>query len=261
MALEAGQQGGSNSFSRERERVGARGTDTATPWPVSSLSRERERVGVRVGAKVQSARSLRAHETDAEQTLWRHLRARQFHDYKFRRQHPIGPYIADFACVQERLVVELDGGQHAQADERAHDTRRTQFLHSQGWRVLRFWNHEVLTELAGVLQAIALGVEGYPHPNPLPLAGEGGDRPLRGCTNALDPTPLPLAGEGEDRPLRGYTNAPLPNPLPLAGGGGDRPLRGCTNALDPTPLPLAGGGEPRTPSSAGRNQDTKEPSP
>ena len=134
----------------------------------NSLSRERERAGVRV----QNARALRINGTDAEQTLWSHLRARQLNGHKFRRQHPIGSYIADFVCVESQLVVELDGGQHAQGQAPAYDERRTQFLNNQGWQVLRFWNHEVLTELAAVLQAIALALS-HPHPHPLPPAGEG----------------------------------------------------------------------------------------
>ncbi len=142
------------------------------PAPAGSLSRWRERAGVRV----QNARALRANGTDAEQTLWRHLRSRQLDGHKFRRQHLIGPYIADFACIEARLVVELDGGQHAQAGAVEHDERRTQFLQDQGWHVLRFWNHEVLMELAGVLQAIAQ-VLNRPHPNPLPPAGEGVEQP------------------------------------------------------------------------------------
>ena len=142
------------------------------PARAGSLSRVRERAGVRV----QNARALRANGTDAEQTLWRHLRSRQLNGHKFRRQHPIGPYIADFACVEARLVVELDGGQHAQADATKHDERRTQFLLAQGWHVLRFWNHEVLAEPAGVLQALAQALA-HPHPRPLPPAGEGVEQP------------------------------------------------------------------------------------
>ena len=119
--------------------------------------------------RVRNARALRAQGTDAERVLWRHLRARQFDGYKFRRQHPIGPYFADFACVRERLVVELDGGQHAQADDQTRDARRTQFLQAHGWRVLRFWNHEALANLDGVLQVIAMALA-RPHPDPLALA-------------------------------------------------------------------------------------------
>ncbi|MBS0302713.1 MAG: DUF559 domain-containing protein [Proteobacteria bacterium] len=124
--------------------------------------------------RVQNARALRARSTDAEQTLWRYLRSRQLDGHKFRRQHPIGPYFADFACAEAQLVVELDGGQHVQAV--VHDERRTQFLQDQGWHVLRFWNHEVLAEPAGVLQAIAQALD-HPHPRPLPPAGEGVEQP------------------------------------------------------------------------------------
>ena len=142
------------------------------PARAGSLSRWRERAGVRV----QNARALRASGTDAEQALWRHLRSRQLNGHKFRRQHPIGPYIADFACVEARLVVELDGGQHAQADALKHDERRTQFLLARGWHVLRFWNHDMLAEPAGVLQAIVQALA-HPHPHPLPPAGEGVEQP------------------------------------------------------------------------------------
>lgn len=135
----------------------------------ASLSRLRERAGVRV----QRARALRHESTDAEQLLWRHLRASQLQGHKFRRQHPIGPYFADFACIDSRLVIELDGGQHAAEAAVSRDAARSEFLFSQGWRVLRFWNHDVLTELQAVLQTIAEALQQNPHPNPLPLAGEG----------------------------------------------------------------------------------------
>jgi len=88
------------------------------------------------------ARGLRRRQTDSERVLWWQLRDRQLHHAKFRRQHPIGPYIVDFCCLAHRLVVELDGGHHAaqiQADE-----RRTAFLRQRGYRVLRFWDHDVL---------------------------------------------------------------------------------------------------------------------
>jgi very-short-patch-repair endonuclease len=85
----------------------------------------------------QRARQLRRNQTDAEQTLWARLRDRQLHGAKFRRQHPIGPFVADFCCPQEMVVVELDGGQHA--EEIAADQKRSRFLEGQGYRVLRFW--------------------------------------------------------------------------------------------------------------------------
>ncbi|SDM29934.1 adenine-specific DNA-methyltransferase [Oryzisolibacter propanilivorax] len=122
--------------------------------------------------RVQNARALRQQPTDAERLLWRHLRAQQLGQHKSRRQHPIGPYFADFACVAARLIVELDGGQHAHGDGLAHDQQRTQFLQSQSWRVLRFWNHQMLGETDAVLQVIAQALTD-PHPSPLPHAGEG----------------------------------------------------------------------------------------
>ena len=108
--------------------------------------------------------------TDAEQKLWYRLRNRQLSDHKFRRQHEIDHYIADFACTEALLIVELDGGQHA--DQACYDERRTQHLQAMGYRVLRFWNNDVLTNIESVL-AVILGslASPAPHPNPLP-AGE-----------------------------------------------------------------------------------------
>ncbi len=111
------------------------------------------------------ARALRRRQTDTERVLWRQLRDRQIHEAKFRRQHPIGPYIVDFCCLEHRLVVELDGGHHAaqiQADE-----RRTAFLMQHGYRVLRFWDHDVLGNREAVLQVIDQALS-YPHPQTLP---------------------------------------------------------------------------------------------
>ncbi|MBM4260858.1 MAG: endonuclease domain-containing protein [Deltaproteobacteria bacterium] len=107
------------------------------------------------------ARKLRSATTDAEKKLWACLRANQLFGAKFRRQHPIGPFIADFCCVERALVVELDGGQHA--GRLAEDRDRTQFLERQGFRVLRFWNDEVLTNTTGVLERISDALK-RPHP-------------------------------------------------------------------------------------------------
>jgi len=119
------------------------------------------------------ARRLRREATDAERRLWFHLRNRQLGGFKFRRQETIGPFIADFACVACKLVVEADGGQHG--TER--DAQRTACLEALGWSVLRFWNNDILQNSDGVLTTI-LGAcderrEGRPSPCPLPLAGEG----------------------------------------------------------------------------------------
>ena len=119
--------------------------------PVSgSLSRVRERVGVR-----ERARALRHGQTDAEALLWRHLRSRQLPGLKFRRQHPIGPYVADFACIEIGLVIELDGGQHAEEAAERNDARRACAMAAAGFATKRFWNHDVLQQTAAVLDAIA----------------------------------------------------------------------------------------------------------
>ncbi len=103
--------------------------------------------------RTERARSLRRDSTDAERRLWRLIRSRAA-GCKFRRQHPIGPYFADFACVERKLVVELDGGQHDA--RREQDERRTADLQQSGWHVLRFWNDEVLTNEDGVWQRLEI---------------------------------------------------------------------------------------------------------
>jgi very-short-patch-repair endonuclease len=100
----------------------------------------------------QRARRLRSDMTDAEQALWRALRRRAIDGAQFRRQAPIGCYIVDFVCFERRLVVEIDGGQHA--DRMAEDQARTEWLGQQGFRVLRFWNNDVFLHLDGVLEKI-----------------------------------------------------------------------------------------------------------
>ena len=98
------------------------------------------------------ARRLRRDQTDAEKKLWAHLRARRFGEFRFRRQFPIGNFIADFACLRARLVIELDGGQHL--DQAAKDAWRTKLIELRGHRVMRFWDAEVLTNIDGVLERI-----------------------------------------------------------------------------------------------------------
>ena len=101
------------------------------------------------------ARALRRQQTEAEALLWMHLRSRQLLDLKFRRQHPIGPYFADFACIEIGLVIELDGGQHADEDAAAQDTARARCMADAGFTTRRFWNHDVLQQTAAVLESIA----------------------------------------------------------------------------------------------------------
>ena len=99
------------------------------------------------------ARQLRKNMTDAERAIWRHLRQRQIGGHRFRRQVVIGQYIADFACLEAKLIIEIDGGQHATAIER--DDARDALFRAQGFRVLRFWNNEVLANMPGVLEVIS----------------------------------------------------------------------------------------------------------
>jgi very-short-patch-repair endonuclease len=106
---------------------------------------------MREGEKRDAARRLRRNATDAERAMWQLLRDRRLDGVKFRRQVPIGPYVADFAAIQHRLIVELDGGQHA---ETVRDAKRDSFLTVEGWRILRFWNNDVLRNRTGVLEAI-----------------------------------------------------------------------------------------------------------
>jgi very-short-patch-repair endonuclease len=102
-------------------------------------------------AKTVRSRQLRTNQTDAEKKLWWRLRNRQVAGCKFVRQEPVGPYICDFVCREQRLVIEVDGGQHA---ESVTDRRRDQWLVSHRYRVIRFWNNDVLKNIEGVLQMI-----------------------------------------------------------------------------------------------------------
>lgn len=98
------------------------------------------------------ARELRNNPTEAERARWKHLRLRQLEGQKFRRQQPLGRYIVDFVCLETRLIIELDGGQHA--GQGASDAERTAWLEAHGFRVLRFWNHEVLRNIDAVKEVI-----------------------------------------------------------------------------------------------------------
>ena len=118
------------------------------------------------------SKALRQNMTDAEQRLWKHLRAHRLDGQKFRRQQPIGPYIVDFVHFGVRLIVEADGGQHADAP---HDKVRDAWLQAQGFQVLRFWNDDILLRTEAVLESIWAAVRGAPSP-PAPLPrGERGD--------------------------------------------------------------------------------------
>jgi very-short-patch-repair endonuclease len=115
---------------------------------------------------LKQAKKLRSNMTDAERRLWYRLRAHRFGGIKFKRQVPIGPYVADFACLNRRLVLEIDGGQHAESET---DCLRDQRLREAGFKVLRFWNNDVLARTDTVLELImdALKDEGSPSPGAL----------------------------------------------------------------------------------------------
>jgi very-short-patch-repair endonuclease len=112
--------------------------------------------------RTERARRLRSDATDAERALWRRLRSRSLDGHKFVRQEPVGPYTVDFICREARLIIEVDGGQHA---DNQHDVVRDQWLASHNYRVLRFWNNDVLGNVAGVLETIATTLaDSPPHP-------------------------------------------------------------------------------------------------
>ena len=118
-----------------------------------------------IGTTSPHARPLRRNATDAERLLWDRLRNRQLAGHKFRRQATVGPYIVDFLCLDARLVVEADGGQHSEEKDKA----RTAFLTTRNLRVIRFWNHDVLANIDAVLEAILIALaQQIPAPNPLP---------------------------------------------------------------------------------------------
>ncbi len=176
------------------------------------------------------ARAMRRQLTWAEKALWSQLRNSKLEGLKFRRQQPFDRYILDFYCAEEKLVVELDGGQHDIPEEREYDRVRTEFLKTAGLRVLRFWNSQVRENAPWVLEIIRREAglsrgERAPSPQPSPLKGEGeeGWRP--------SPRPSPLKGEGEE----GWRPSPRPSPLKGEGEEGGAP--------SPRPSPLKGEGE------------------
>ena len=126
------------------------------------------------------AKGLRKRSTDVEQLLWGRLRAGRFEGIKFRRQHPIGQYITDFVCLKRKLIIELDGSQHALPEEILRDRQRDAWLEIEGYTVVRFWDNEVLTNTNGVLEAIRERLYKTPSPQSPPLNGgeKTGEYPL-----------------------------------------------------------------------------------
>ncbi len=113
---------------------------------------------------IRIAKNLRKKSTDAERLLWRYLRAKQSEGVKFRRQQPIGNYVVDFVCFENRIVIEVDGGQHQ--IEKDKDMKRDKWLKEQGFVVLRFWNNEVLKNIEGVMEVIRVNCLCHPPPTP-----------------------------------------------------------------------------------------------
>ncbi len=121
----------------------------------------------------QKARELRKNRTDAEKRLWERLRRSRIDGFRFRQQAPIGKYIVDFVCFEAKLVVELDGGQHV--EQATYDAKRTGWLETQGFRILRFWNNEVFENIEGVEEVVQVALHSgdvaHPLPDPPPSRG------------------------------------------------------------------------------------------
>jgi very-short-patch-repair endonuclease len=168
-----------------------------------AASQEAEKVDTRV----PRARRLRRDMTDAERKLWWHLRRLPIDHSHFRRQATIGPYFADFACHERRLVIEVDGSQHNQPENVIRDTERSIYLQSQGYRILRFWNNDVLKNIDGVMEAILAGMhqnEKSPPPLPPPhhaktRGGRGTERPSR-TSNSTEVKAASESRAGETKP-------------------------------------------------------------
>jgi very-short-patch-repair endonuclease len=138
------------------------------------------------GFSRRTARGLRHNTTDAERKLWRALRMVETKGSHFRRQVPIGIYVADFACLAARLVVEIDGSQHGEEEGRLRDDKRTRWLESEGYRVIRFWNNDITQNPDGVLDVIYTALYGSRDAEPRPMKHE---RKRIGIADAVHPTP------------------------------------------------------------------------
>jgi very-short-patch-repair endonuclease len=150
-----------------------------------------------------TARRLRANTTGAEDILWRHLRRSPVLGTHFRRQVPIGRYVVDFACLATRLIVEVDGSQHAEGPVAESDKERTRWLEAEGYRVLRFWNNDITQNIDGVLEAIHSAIsptmlidEPIKHARRRDWTAPSAATPPRRASRA-DPPPV---GEGEGKP-------------------------------------------------------------
>ena len=106
------------------------------------------------------AKSLRGNMPEAEHRLWYFIRAKQLDGFQFRKQHPIGPYITDFACAKQKLIIEVDGATHSTDEEQAYDARRTQYIEGKGWKVIRYSNEDIYKHIDDVLDDIYAHLKG-----------------------------------------------------------------------------------------------------
>ena len=168
---------------------------------------------------LQNARALRKNMTDCERLLWNHLRGHRLVGYKFKRQQPIGSYIVDFVCFASSIIVEADGGQHAEQGE--YDDRRDAWLNSQGFTVLRFWNNDILTNNEGVLATIAAACrDNTPSPQPLSHQGRGA-RKHPGSSESLGITGERHHAKAKNPNAASNSTSPLPSRERGRGRGGN----------------------------------------
>ena len=190
-----------NQAPREGDSAKAQATDAARSGITPPLRGSRQDKGASPQASrwgditrlyspqtLQKAQALQQNQTDAEGLIWHHLRNKQLDGYKFRRQQPIGPYIVDFACLSRKVLIELDGGQHA--ERTAYDKQRDEFLREQGYRLLRFWNNEVFENCFGVLESIYTALRHHP---PLEEGSKDASHSGREFPPPQQPTPSGLA--------------------------------------------------------------------
>ncbi|MBS0214112.1 MAG: endonuclease domain-containing protein [Proteobacteria bacterium] len=212
--------------------------------------------------KRQFARDLRNHPTDAERHLWRCLRGRHVEGFRFRRQVPPGPYVVDFVCPQAKLVVELDGGQHG--DQVAYEQARTASLSAQGYRVIRFWNHDVLARTEAVLDEIHRELTKSvtpPQPSPSLRVREGEKPPQRSvlaeCSSARE-LPAAVRHRASSSPsLRVREGEKPPQRSDLAGCSSARELPAAVRhrASSPPSLREREGDIPPQPSPASQGRE------
>lgn len=123
--------------------------------------------------KISFARKLRNNLTDTEKVLWYYIKSRQVQNLKFRRQAPIGPYIVDFVCYSIKLIIELDGSQHRDKENMVRDQKRDDWLRKQGFKILRFWDNEILENINGVMEEILTYCPNQNPPLTPPIKGRG----------------------------------------------------------------------------------------